>query len=169
MRRKDGQTAPAFKVMEMTKTFQLTSMMHIGTAMLKALLRAVVPMGPLVLLSVRGRKSGKVYTTPVALVQQGNERWLVAAFGEVNWVHNLRAAGEAHLTRGRRTEPIGVVELGIPEAAPILKQFLTTYQVVPFMRPYFDVTQSCSTILSYNRLMHNQPDLSFPTAVLSLS
>jgi hypothetical protein len=79
MRRKDGQTAPAFKVMEMTKTFQMTSMMRIGTAMLKALLRAGVPMGPLVLLSVRGRKSGKVYTTPVALVQQGNERWLVSS------------------------------------------------------------------------------------------
>ena len=69
MRRKDGQTAPAFKVMERTKTFQMTSMMRIGTAMLKALLRAGVPMGPLVLLSVRGRKSGKVYTTPVVLVQ----------------------------------------------------------------------------------------------------
>src|SRR3989442_13844963 len=108
MRRKDGQAAPAFKVMEMTKTFQMTSMMRIGTAMLKALLRAGVPMGP--------------------LVQQGNERWLVAAFGEVNWVHNLRAAGEAHLTRGRRTDPIGGAELGIPEAAPILKQVLTTCQ-----------------------------------------
>ncbi len=46
MRRKDGQTAPAFKVIEMTKTYQMTSMMCIGTAMLKALLRAGVPMGP---------------------------------------------------------------------------------------------------------------------------
>jgi deazaflavin-dependent oxidoreductase (nitroreductase family) len=114
--------------------------MRLGTALLKALLLAGMPMGPLVLLSVRGRKSRKVHTTPVALVQQGDERWLVAAFGEVNWVRNLRAAGAAHLTRGRHTEPIGVVELGISEAAPILQRFLHAYHLVPFIPPYFSVT-----------------------------
>lgn len=90
----------------MTQTFRMTRTMRLGTALLKALLRAGVPLGPLVLLSVRGRKSGKISTTPVALVQHGNERWLVAAFGEVNWVQNLRAAGTAHLIRGRRTEAV---------------------------------------------------------------
>ncbi len=97
-------------------------------------------MGSLVLLSVRGRKSGKVYTTPVALVQNGHERWLVAAFGEVNWVRNLRAAGAAHLTRGRQSEPIDVVELGSTEAAPILQRFLQAYHLVPFIPPSFSVT-----------------------------
>jgi deazaflavin-dependent oxidoreductase (nitroreductase family) len=93
-----------------------------------------------VLLSVRGRKSGKAYTTPVALVHRGRERWLVAAFGEVNWVRNLRAAGAAHLTQGRRTEPIDVVELGRTEAAPILQRFLQAYHLVPFIPPSFSVT-----------------------------
>lgn len=92
------------------------------------------------LLSVRGRKSGKVFTTPVAVVKREGSRWLVAAFGEVSWVRNLRAAGQAQLTRGSRTEAIGVVELEAQEAAPILKQFLTSYQMVPFIPPYFDVT-----------------------------
>ncbi len=64
---------------------------------------------------------------------------LVAAFGEVSWVHNIRAAGQAQLTRGRRCEAIGVVELEARDAAPILKQFLTSYQMVPFIPPYFDV------------------------------
>jgi len=126
--------------MATTQTVRMTRAMRLGTALVKALLRAGVPLGPLVLLSVRGRKSGKVSTTPVALVRQGNERWLVAAFGEVNWVRNLRAAGTAHLIRGRRTEAIGVVELEMRGAAPILQQFLQRFQSVPFIPPYFSVT-----------------------------
>ena len=126
--------------MAMTQTFHMTRLMWLGTALLKALLRAGMPMGPLALLSVRGRKSGKVYTTPVALVQHSHERWLVAAFGEVNWVRNLRAAGAAHLTQGRRTEPIDVVELSMTDAAPILQRFLQAYHLVPFIPPSFSVT-----------------------------
>ena len=114
--------------------------MRIGTVILAAMLQSGLPLGPLALLSVRGRRSGKVYTTPVALVEQSGTRWLVAAFGEVNWVHNLRAAGQAQLTRGRRVETIGAVEIGALEAAPILKQFLKNFGLVPFIPPYFDVT-----------------------------
>jgi deazaflavin-dependent oxidoreductase (nitroreductase family) len=88
--------------MAMTQVFSMAPMMRIGTVLLKVLLLIGVPKGPLVLLSVRGRKSGKVTTTPIALVQHGHERWLVAAFGEVNWVRNLRAAGALH-TRARNS------------------------------------------------------------------
>ena len=123
----------------MTETFHMTSSMRIGSAMLTALLRAGLPLGSLTLLSVRGRKSGKISTTPVALVEQDGTSFLVAAFGEVSWVRNLRTAGSAQLTRGRRTEAISVVELEAREAAPILKQFLTSYRMVPFLLPYFDV------------------------------
>jgi hypothetical protein len=76
----------------------------------------------------------------VALVQHGHERWLVAAFGEVNWVRNLRVAGAAYLTHGRRTEPISVVELGVTDAAPILQQYLQRFYRVPFIPPYFSAT-----------------------------
>jgi predicted ester cyclase len=89
---------------------------------------------------VRGRTSGTIYTIPVELVETSGTSFLVAAFGEVNWVRNLRAAGQAHLTRRRRTEAIGVVELGTREAAPILKQFLRESQRVSFLKPYFHVT-----------------------------
>jgi deazaflavin-dependent oxidoreductase (nitroreductase family) len=134
------QCAVLGEEMTMTPPFRLTRTMRLGTALLKAILRTGMPMGPLVLLSVRGRRSGRVFTTPVALVHHGQERWLVAAFGEVNWVRNLRAAGAAHLTHGRRTEPISVVELGSIEPAPILQRFLYAYHLVPFIRPFFSVT-----------------------------
>ena len=81
---------------------------------------------------------------PDALVENSGTSFLVAAFGEVNWVRNLRAAGSAQLTRRRRTEAIGVVELGAREAAPILKQFLRESQSVSFIKPYFHVTPQSS-------------------------
>ncbi|MGH3110435.1 MAG: nitroreductase/quinone reductase family protein, partial [Gaiellaceae bacterium] len=54
------------------------------------------------LLTVPGRKSGRLWSTPVSIVQDGDERWLVAPYGERNWVKNARAAGWVRLRRGRR-------------------------------------------------------------------
>ena len=140
----------------MRETFHMTRSMRIGSTMLTALLRAGLPLGSLTLLSVRGRKSGKISTIPVALVEQDGTSFLVAAFGEVSWVRNLRATGQAQLTRRRRTEAIGVVELGTREAAPILKQFLTNYHLVPFIPPYFDVT-SQSPLADFEREASHHP------------
>jgi deazaflavin-dependent oxidoreductase (nitroreductase family) len=128
----------------MRQPFRMTTGLWAGSTIITTLLRLGLPVGPSVLLSVRGRKSGKIYTIPIALVENSGTRWLVAAFGEVNWVRNLRAAGQAQLTRRRRTEDIGVVELGTREAAPILKQFLKESQNVPFIKPYFHVTPQSS-------------------------
>ena len=103
-----------------------------------ALLRAGVRIGTMALLTVRGRKSGQPHTVPVLLVEQDGGRWLVAPYGVVQWVRNLRAAGTATLTRGRRSETISVTELEAKEAAPILKQYLLKATAT---RPYFDATQ----------------------------
>jgi len=122
----------------------MTAGLRVVSTIISAFLRTGLPAGPSVLLSVRGRKSGTIYTIPVALVRNDGARWLVAAFGEVNWVRNLRAAGQAQLTRRRRTEVIGVVELEAREAAPILKQFLRESQRVSFIKAYFHVTPQSS-------------------------
>ena len=42
------------------------------------------------LLTVRGRVSGKPWSTPVSIVRDGEERWLVAPYGTVGWVRNVR-------------------------------------------------------------------------------
>ena len=74
-----------------------------------------IPMGPNALITVRGRKSGLDRTTPVALVEIEGRRWVIGTFGETNWVRNLRAAGQATLTVGRRKEEVSTIELS-PEA-----------------------------------------------------
>jgi hypothetical protein len=44
------------------------------------------------ILTVPGRKSGRRYSTPVQLVIDHPVRWLVAPYGEREWVKNVRAA-----------------------------------------------------------------------------
>src|SRR5207245_4378944 len=81
----------------------------------RRLLRVGVPLGPNALLTVRGRKTGQLRTTPVALVEVDDRRWIIGTFGDVNWVRNLRAAGQATLTSNRRAQPVTAVELSTTE------------------------------------------------------
>lgn len=90
----------------------------------RLLLNAGVPMGPDVLLTVRGRKSGLPRTTPVAICEHAGRRGLISPFGEVNWARNLRAAGRATITVGRRTEGVTAVELRPAEAAACIRDVL---------------------------------------------
>jgi deazaflavin-dependent oxidoreductase (nitroreductase family) len=122
----------------MAKTLHLTVLDRIGDKLFMALLRAGVKIGTMSLLTVRGRKSGQPQTVPVLLVEQDAHRFLVAPYGVVQWVHNIRAAGTAILTRGRRSETISVRELEAERAAPILKEYLKKATAT---RPYFDVTK----------------------------
>ena len=44
------------------------------------------------LLQVRGRKSGKLYSTPIDLLELNGKRFLVAPRGRTQWVRNAEAA-----------------------------------------------------------------------------
>ena len=91
------------------------------------LLRVGIPMGPNVLITVRGRKSGLPRTTPVTKIETAGRRGLISPFGEVNWVRNLRAAGRATLTFGRQKEEVTAVELGPAEAAAFIRDVLAPH------------------------------------------
>src|ERR1051326_5092468 len=54
------------------------------------------------LLTIRGRKTGRDRTVPGGVCDRDGRNYIVAAFGEVNWVRNLRAAGAATITQGDR-------------------------------------------------------------------
>lgn len=122
----------------MAKTYHVSPAVRISNGIVAALLRRGVKIGRNTLLTVPGRKSGKPRTTPVTILEWNGERWLQSPFGDVNWVRNLRAAGQATLTRGRRVEPISVVELSPAEAARVLKGTLASYPSL--IKGYFDVT-----------------------------
>jgi deazaflavin-dependent oxidoreductase (nitroreductase family) len=88
------------------------------------------------LLTVPGRRSGKPWSTPVSVVRLGDERWLVAPYGERNWVKNTRAAGSVELRRGRSRERVAVEELGPSAAVPVLQEY---YRRTRVTRPFFAV------------------------------
>ncbi|MGH7814066.1 MAG: nitroreductase family deazaflavin-dependent oxidoreductase [Candidatus Binataceae bacterium] len=79
------------------------------------------------LIEVPGRKTGKIYATPVNLLEFEGRRWLVAARGETAWVQNARAAGGVTLRRGSVTESIKLRELSAEEKPPVLKSYLDRY------------------------------------------
>jgi deazaflavin-dependent oxidoreductase (nitroreductase family) len=81
-------------------------------------------MGPDVLLTVRGRKSGLPRTTPVTLCEYAGRRGLISPFGETDWARNLRVAGRATISIGRRREEVTALELGLPEAAEFIRDVL---------------------------------------------
>jgi deazaflavin-dependent oxidoreductase (nitroreductase family) len=85
--------------------------MPVLNAVTKPLLAAGVPLGPNGLLTVRGRKSGRPRTTPVAIIEASGRRWIWSPFGEEKWVRNLRAAGRASITKRRQQEEVSAKEL----------------------------------------------------------
>lgn len=92
-------------------------------------------------LTVPGRESGRRWSTPVSIVGDGDERWLVAPYGERNWVKNARAAGWVELQRGRRRERLAVEEVEAVEAVPVLREYYRRFRVT---RPFFEVTLESS-------------------------
>jgi deazaflavin-dependent oxidoreductase (nitroreductase family) len=80
--------------------------------------------GPVVL-TVRGRKSGQPRSTPVTPMTVEGKEYVVGGFPGADWVENVRAAGEAAVTRGRRSERVRMVELTDDEARPLLREWPT--------------------------------------------
>ena len=119
----------------MAAQYRLTMWRRMLNRVVRVLLRMGLGPRRTYLLTVRGRRSGRLYSTPVTLVEEGGERWLVAPYGEVAWVRNARAAGEVILSRGRHSETVRIIELGPQESAPVLKRYVTE---VPIIRRYFD-------------------------------
>lgn len=95
----------------MTPTRRVPWFVPVFNRLVQPLLGAGLPMGFNGLLTVRGRASGQLRTTPLAIIQVDGRRWVWSPWGEVHWVQNLRAAGEATIEIRRREETIRAIEL----------------------------------------------------------
>jgi deazaflavin-dependent oxidoreductase (nitroreductase family) len=80
------------------------------------------------LLQVRGRKSGKIYSTPINLLELRGKRFLVAPRGRTQWVRNAEAAGEVTLKKGSTRQKYRLRPLTPAEKAEILKAYLDTFR-----------------------------------------
>lgn len=96
------------------------------------LLRLGLRVGSQHILSVRGRRTGRLRSTPVSLVALDGVRYVVGGEG-LSWVKNARAAGSAELLRAGRRERVGLTELPPNERGPVLRAF---WHQVPQGRPF---------------------------------
>jgi deazaflavin-dependent oxidoreductase (nitroreductase family) len=140
----------------MAKQYRVNAFVRINNAMTTSLLRLGILPWSFSLLTVRGRKSGKLIVTPLAIFVQDQKRYLIASYGVVNWVRNLRAAGgEATLTQRRHSEKIRAIELSKDTAALVFRAALRSgppgvpavifrvYRALQVL-PYLDVTENAS-------------------------
>ena len=120
-----------------------------------ALQRVGMRTGQIHALSVPGRVSGQLRTTPVSLFTLDGARYTVGGMEDADWVKNARAAGWGILTYGRKRERVTLVELPVQERAAILREFP---QLVPGGVPFF-------------RRMYSLPDdpAALPDAFASLA
>ena len=135
--------------------------------LIRRLLRVGVPMGPNVLLTVRGRTSGEARTFPVALMEIRDRKYVFATFGEVNWVRNLRAAGEAIVRLDGDERAMTAVELTPDEAVPVMKaalgRFLASRMASQLLRRWYDLNPD-STDADYLAEARRHPVFEFRDA-----
>ena len=132
------------------KISQIPFYTRLGNVLTLSLMRAGFPLvGPFIffgkysmyMLTVRGRKSGQPRTVVLAIIERNGKRYIGSPYGIVDWVRNLRAAGEAVLTRRRRSETVNARELPTGEAALVLQEEI---KGGPLLGRYFGVTAESS-------------------------
>ena len=119
--------APATSRLRTRPASQAPTLIRLANPLARGLLRVGMPMGPNVLLRVRGRVSGELRTAPVAVVEADGRRFVIGAYGDVHWVRNLRAAGEADLQVNGRFEQMTAVELNAAAATRFYGKTLRAY------------------------------------------
>jgi deazaflavin-dependent oxidoreductase (nitroreductase family) len=80
------------------------------------------------LLQVRGRKSGKLYSTPIDLLKLNGKTYLVAPRGRTQWVRNAEAAGEVTLKKGSTRQKFRLRPIPDADKPQILKAYLDTFK-----------------------------------------
>lgn len=88
-------------------------------------------------LQVRGRKSGRIYSMPVNLLEMGQRRYLVSPRGNTQWVRNLRSSLELSLKKGSKSDRFRVRELPESEKPVLLKEYLSRYRKT--VQRYFSI------------------------------
>lgn len=76
------------------------------------------------LMTVRGRRTGREYSTPFWVLERPDGRYWVAVFGETETVRNARAAGHITVSKGTSREDVRIVEVPVEDRLPILRDYM---------------------------------------------
>jgi deazaflavin-dependent oxidoreductase (nitroreductase family) len=110
------------------------------------------------LLQVRGRKSGKIYSTPIDLLELGGKRFVVAPRGRTQWVRNAEAAGEVTLKKGKTRLKFRLRTIPDADKPQILKAYLDSFKSE--VQQYFPVAAG-SPPEAFGPLLQSYPAFEF--------
>ena len=106
------------------------------------------------LLQVKGRKSGKIYSTPIDLLELNGKRFLVAPRGRTQWVRNAEAAGEITLKKGSVRQRFGLRAVPDADKPAVLKAYLDRFKKE--VQRYFPLAAG-SPVESFRELAESYP------------
>ena len=121
--------------MAVAKTYQLGPTRRAVNAVMKPLVRLGIGGKSTYLLTTTGRRTGQQRTTPVIVIEDGGQRWLVSPYGMVAWVQNVRTQPEIALRHGGQSETLRAEEVAPATAGPILQRYVRNVRVTA---PFFD-------------------------------
>jgi deazaflavin-dependent oxidoreductase (nitroreductase family) len=90
------------------------------------------------LVETRGRTTGRLYATPINVLNMGGRRFLIAPRGRTQWVRNAETAGDVTLKRGRQRRRYRVRAISAAEKPEILREYLDRYRTT--VQRYFPVS-----------------------------
>lgn len=120
----------------MPKAYRHTGFKRFANGLLTRVVRRGRGPKPMHLVTVRGRKSGKEYSTPFWLLELPDGRYWVSVFGETNTTKNARAAGHVTVSRGATRDEVRLVEVPVESRLPLLHEYLASNKS-PMVRTYF--------------------------------
>ena len=106
------------------------------------------------LLQVRGRKSGRIYSMPVNLLEIDGKKFLVAPRGRTQWVRNVEATGEITLKKGSMRQKFRAQVIPVSERAKFLKLYLEKFTTT--VQRYFPVSAG-SEVAAFRSVAENYP------------
>ncbi len=112
----------------------LARLINSGWATIHAL--GIAP-NSMVTLQVKGARTGRTISFPLAMLSLEGERYLVSMLGNNSaWVRNVRAADGYAVLRHGKTEHVRLLPVDVAQRPPILKAYL---QLAPGARPHIPV------------------------------
>jgi deazaflavin-dependent oxidoreductase (nitroreductase family) len=105
-------------------------------------------------LEVQGRRTGKIYTTPVNLLELNGRQYLVGGRGHTAWSKNAQAVGVVTLKRGSRSQQYRTIPVPDADKPPVLKAYLQEYRGT--VQRFFDVPAD-APLDAFASIAHKHP------------
>jgi deazaflavin-dependent oxidoreductase (nitroreductase family) len=95
-------------------------------------------MGKTQLMITTGRKSGQKREVPISPLEMNGTEYVVSPYGEVSWVHNVRANPTVTLRHGSKQRQVRLEEVDMASGALVVAAY---YERESYARPYMDLPE----------------------------